>query len=265
MKYEEHSFGEGRLPFIFRCDTMYGGDRDFTHWHENIEILCFLEGEGRVICDFRKEEVEAGDLYVINSERLHMIESDDRVKYYCLIPDTDFCERNGIGRDLLYRSKIKDPLLLKKYGDVVKSYAEQSEFRETRIRIAVLQLLLTLAEEFQAKGEEKADDAIPHLQNIKEAIRYLKIHFQEPVSVKNAARAAGLSEAYFSREFHRITGFTPIRYLNLVRCQYAGKLLRSGKYKIHECAGEAGFENLSYFTKTYKKIMGVLPSEEKRG
>ena len=265
MKYEEHSFGEGRLPFIFRCDTMYGGDRDFTHWHENIEILCFLEGEGRVICDFRKEEVRAGDLYVINPERLHMIESDDRVKYYCLIPDTDFCERNGIRRDLLYRSKIKDPLLLEKYGDVVKSYAEQSEFRETRIRIAVLQLLLTLAEDFQAKGEEKADDAIPHLQNIKEAIRYLKIHFQEPVSVKNAARAAGLSEAYFSREFHRITGFTPIRYLNLVRCQYAGKLLRSGKYKIYECAGEAGFENLSYFTKTYKKIMGVLPSDEKRG
>lgn len=146
---------------------------------------------------------------------------------------------------------------------MVKSYAEQSEFRETRIRIAVLQLLLTLAEEFQAKGEEKADDAIPHLQNIKEAIRYLKIHFQEPVSVKNAARAAGLSEAYFSREFHRITGFTPIRYLNLVRCQYAGKLLRSGKYKIHECAGRRDLKICPTSRKPTRRSWAFFPPRKK--
>ena len=264
MKYEELAFGTRMLPFIFRCDTMCLGEKDFTHWHENIEILYFLEGEGRVSCDFRNECVKAGDIYVINSGQLHMVESDDRVKYYCLIPDVEFCESNGIRRELLFQSKIDDPSLRERYEAMVRSYAEEGEFRETKIRIAVLELLLAIAERHPATEEEPAEEPFPHLQKIKDAIRYIKIHFREPVTVDDAAKAAGMSNAYFSREFHKITGFTVVSYLNLLRCQHARKLLRSGKYKVNECADEAGFENLSYFTRTYKRIIGVLPSEERK-
>ena len=263
MKYEQHNLNTRRLPISFHCDTMRKGDKDFTHWHENIEILCFLEGEGRVVCDFRKEAVQAGDIYVINSEKLHMVETDDMVKYYCLIPGTDFCEQNGLGgSDLRFAAKIRDEAVREKYLLIADCFERQGGFHDTRIRIAVLELLLEIAEHYPANEEEPQEEPEAHLQNVKEAIRYIKIHFQESVTVDDVAKAAGLSKAYLSREFKEITGFTMIGYLNLVRCQYACKLLRTGRYKVNEIAIDAGFENMSYFTRTYKKIMGCLPSKE---
>lgn len=266
MKYEQHNLNTMRLPISFHSDTMDKNVKDFTHWHENIEILYFLEGTGRVVCDFRKETVTAGDLYVINSEMLHMVETDDMVRYDCLIPDTDFCKQNGFGTALRFQSLIKDERAVEKYRAVAGAFAAKGEFRDAAIRIAVLELLLELSTRFPLPEiPEGAEENEPHLQNVKEAIRFIKIHFPERVSVEEISLAAGLSKAYLSREFRKITGFTMIEYLNLVRCQYACKLLRSGRYKVNEIAGDAGFENLSYFTRTYKRIMGRLPSDEARG
>ena len=52
MKYEVHKLNNRKLPFIFRDDEMIAGEKDYTHWHENIELLYFYEGEeiGRASC-----------------------------------------------------------------------------------------------------------------------------------------------------------------------------------------------------------------------
>lgn len=263
MKYELHDLDIRHLPLSLHRDEMRKGEKDFTHWHENIELLFFLAGKGRVVCDFRKEDVQAGDIFVINSELLHMVESDDFIRYDCLIPGTDFLEQNGILPSLRFQSRIRDETVWSNYEKLAAEYAKKGEFRDTRVRVATLELLLDLAERFQASGErEDADTAEPHLQNVKEAIRYIKIRFPEKITVDEIAAAAGLSKAYLAREFRRITGFTMINYLNLVRCRYAKKMLATGEYRINRVAIESGFDNLSYFTRTYKRIMGCLPSEE---
>ena len=111
MKYEVHKLNNRKLPFIFRDDEMIAGEKDYTHWHENIELLYFYEGEGLVTTDFKSIRTNTGDVFVINSEKMHMVESAHEefpVRYYCLIIDSDFCVENGIPvTELYFRDRIE--------------------------------------------------------------------------------------------------------------------------------------------------------------
>ena len=70
------------------------------------------------------------------------------------------------------------------------------------------------------------------------------------------------SKYYLSHIFKEITGQTIISHLNFVRCKHAKSLLKSGNYNVSESAYKSGFNNLSYFSKTYKSIMGNLPIKD---
>lgn len=270
MKYELHNLGKRKMPFIIRDDEMNAGEKDYTHWHENVEVLCFYEGEGVVTADFRQTLTKKGDIFVINSEKLHMVESAHEsfpVRYYCLILDSDFCRENGIpAAEMHFKEHIPgDAELEARFLDVVRAYRSEDEFREAAVRAAALELLIRLARAYREAGGDGEDRKTAHLENVKEAIKYIKEHYEKPMSVEEISRAAGLSKAYFSRIFRDVTGYTAVSYVNLVRCRNAAKLLSSGKYKVGEAAAQCGFENLSYFTRTYKQVMGVLPSKDCQG
>ena len=54
-------------------------------------------------------------------------------------------------------------------------------------------------------------------------------------------------------------------YLNFLRCSNARRLMASGKYNVSESAAMSGFKSLSYFSRVYRRQMGVLPSAESEG
>lgn len=268
MKYELHDLDKKRLPFIIRQDVIRRDMKDFTHWHENIELLYFIDGEGRVVCNFASYSVKAGDIFVVNSENLHMVESDTIIKYYCIVIDNEFCAFNGIAADeLKFMHIINNSELINKYKSIIESYNSNQDYREAKIKLSVLDLLVHLLNFIDKPAEESEtesdNDSEPqNLPNIKLAIKFIKENFSKKITVEDISEASGLSRAYFSRKFKSITGFTLVNYVNLVRCQHACRMLKTGKYKINEVAIECGFDNMSYFTKTYKRLMGVLPSEE---
>ena len=263
MKFEQHGLDTKRLPFIFRCDIARRGMMDYTHWHENIEILYFTEGEGDVLCNFASYPVTKDDIFIVNSENMHMVESNSFVRYYCFIIDSDFCNQNGIPtQSLKFKRIIRDENMLERAKNLAKTFEdEKAPFREANIKFAVLSLLTGMLG-FIDNSEDEPESEKQNLANIKLAVKYIKEHFTERITIDDISFASGLSRAYFSRKFKDITGFTIVNYVNLVRCQNACKMLRTGKYKINEVALACGFENMSYFTRTYKKLMGELPSKE---
>ena len=81
------------------------------------------------------------------------------------------------------------------------------------------------------------------------------------LSVSSLAENAGVSQAYFRREFKACFGISPIEYIRNVRIENAKMLLRSGLYSISETATESGFDSISYFSSTFRKLCGMTPSE----
>ena len=81
--------------------------------------------------------------------------------------------------------------------------------------------------------------------------------------LEDLANEAGFSKYHFARLFKEMTGQTVLNYVNFLRCNHARSLLASGKYNVGESAIQSGFSNLSYFSRTYRRMMGELPSVQR--
>jgi ligand-binding sensor domain-containing protein/AraC-like DNA-binding protein/signal transduction histidine kinase len=82
-------------------------------------------------------------------------------------------------------------------------------------------------------------------------------------SVENIAMQMNLSRTQLFRKIKQIHAMSPKEYLNKMRMQTAGELLKAGDAKIVEVAYAVGFSDPSYFTKCFIKFYGVSPSEYK--
>ena len=111
---------------------------------------------------------------------------------------------------------------------------------------------------------EKSDKKPLNLENVRSAIIYIRENLSNKITIKDLALYSGISEYYFIKEFKRITRYTPVTYINMIRCDTAKKLLSEGEYNVGEVADMCGFDNMPYFTKTFKKYTGVLPSQVKK-
>ncbi len=98
---------------------------------------------------------------------------------------------------------------------------------------------------------------------IQDALKYIHDHYQENVSLGEVAKSVYRSSEYFSRQFKQEVGENFSSYLTSYRLNQAKRLLQSGKVTVGEAAEIVGYPNASYFSRIYKKYMGVTPEYEK--
>lgn len=262
--YETHLLSSQPLPFIFHLDTARkkSSPEETENWHTNIELLYFIEGSGSVNCDSRNYAVKKGDIFIVNSNMPHSIKSSTIIRYHCLIIDDVFCTTNNIDSDnILFLPLITDTHATSLFDEIVEEYSEDNSYRNAGIKSAILRLMVYLARNYTETYSVTEKTITKKSENIKIAIGYIKSHFNQKLILEDIAYQAGLSKYYFLREFKSATGYTPISYINKIRCENAKKLLLSGDYEIKEICEKTGFESLSYFSKKFKDSEGCTPSE----
>lgn len=83
------------------------------------------------------------------------------------------------------------------------------------------------------------------------------------LNVKSLTQQMGIGRNRFQKEIKDLTGLSPVEFIRSVRLNEARKLLQEKRLSISEIAYSVGFNNLSYFTRSFKKEFGSLPSEVK--
>lgn len=268
MLYEKHTYSEKDFPVIFHLDRREQDSDDFpVHWHENIELLYFVEGDAEITLNDQRVHAQKGDMVVINSEMLHWIRGGEAGSaYYCLISDRTLTDSFPfMSPDSLFTPVIRDRMIAQ-YFDQLAEEMNQMPAGYQRAVFALIELIfLQLTRRYQTGREnrELTDSGNPKVEMVKSAIRFLRGHYREGISVADVCTHVGFSKCYFCHVFKEITGQTALEYLNRLRCMNARKMMASGQYNISESALQSGFHNLSYFSRTYKKVFGRLPSQEK--
>jgi AraC-like DNA-binding protein len=95
---------------------------------------------------------------------------------------------------------------------------------------------------------------------IERAIRLFHERLAEPHSMIQLAKQLGCSPSYFTREFRRRTGQTPITYLTGIRIQSAARLLETTTMAVNEIAEMTGFADAFYFSRVFKRVMHTSPA-----
>lgn len=81
------------------------------------------------------------------------------------------------------------------------------------------------------------------------------------LTIAQLASLCGMTPEYFRKLFGKISGTSPLKYINELRIQRAKELLYSGMYSISEVAEMSGFSDTGYFSRSFKKLVGVSPTK----
>jgi hypothetical protein len=114
-------------------------------------------------------------------------------------------------------------------------------------------------------GESAHRLLFAHAQHEPEAVRTAKAfimeHLAEPMSLEQVAAHAHVSPFHFCKVFKRATGMTFTDFVNRVRVEKARKMLMRPEARITEVAYDVGFQSLSHFNRSFRRIAGESPTE----
>lgn len=257
--FEAHSFTGLDLPFYFEETTLEHSVNHDTNWHPNIEILYVAAGCGVVTCGKTPYRISEGDIFIINSNLPHGVDSETKIKYYFLIPDRDFCILNGIDTcSVRFKQLVHDDAAVKLYRNIIDEYSGSLPHRSAGVRHAVMSLILYLARSYTEGGSTGV--SAEKDENLRLAIGYMYSNFNKQLTLEDIAAQVGLSKYYFGREFKRLTGETPFEFIHRIRCEYAKKMMSYGVKSVQEICDICGFESASYFAKIFKRYVGCSPN-----
>lgn len=137
---------------------------------------------------------------------------------------------------------------------IQKINAESNTERITKI---TLEMVIKLAEEAR-----KARSLFSNLSPaISRCVDYIRLHYPEEISLSVLIDIAAMSKANLTRRFLKETGTTIISFIRDTRCYHAKKLLENSELSIKEISSYVGYEDYNYFTKVFRSITNLTPSE----
>ena len=100
---------------------------------------------------------------------------------------------------------------------------------------------------------------------IRKAVEYIHLNIEQELSLDTISEAIQVSKYELSRNFKKKTGRSITDYINNQRIKEASNLLENHNLNITDIAYMVGFNDVNYFTKMFKKMRGMTPSEYRRG
>ncbi len=126
------------------------------------------------------------------------------------------------------------------------------------------ELLLHLSRLFDQKLA-RARDCHAKEQQFRQARSIIMSHLDQPWTIDDMANLLGLSPSRFSHIYTSIFHVSPKQNLLSERMNQAKFLLQSRNYSVGEVASKVGYDNIYHFSKQFKKITGMSPSEYRKG
>lgn len=271
---------------LYSADESFSYNRHipFTlplHYHDDYELIYIASGSGKEYIRDGLSEYKAGDLMLIGKNIPHFHLSDafyntnkaselcDILYFPLSIFPADmnntkvFFEVNRLLKESCYGVKFLSSPLVKEVCTVMRDIGR---YRGVKRVILLYEILDMLSKCNERRVVSSSDFLLTACNNsvhdpINRIYTYLKSNFRESINLKSIASYVGQNPSSLCRFFKQHTGKTLFTVLNEIRIAYACSLLLYSDLNNSQIAYEAGYNNLSYFNKTFKLILHQTPTE----
>lgn len=251
------------------------------HFHPEIELVHIEEGHGIQFMGDSISRFAKGDVLLIGSGLPHYWRCDDvffeskpglnaianvaHFKYNFWGPDFLELPENQKIKDLLLRAKRGIPVPEKIRPVIIDILRKMLHAEGAERLYLLLKALNLLAQQkdlpyFSSAGYQ-AEVSAGETERINEIYKYSLAHFREKITLAQVASLANMSPTAFCRFFKGHTKKNYNSFLHELRIGHASKLLIENKRTITQVCHDSGFNNVTNFYKTFKKVTGKTPQE----
>lgn len=246
------------------------------HWHPEMELTMIAEGNAHYSIDFHDYHVSKGDFICIQPNLLHSARimpkdsllSDSFVFHLNLLGNSsaDLCTMRYFTPMLEGTLKLphvisKNDILypeLKKYFQLLTDCCNnKGPGYELDIKSLLLHLLCII---ISSPETYHTDSHNTHSERMKRIFNYIHAHYDEAITVDDAASLCCITPSHFMHYFKEKSGTTFSQYLNQYRLNQSALLLAQG-VPVADAAFSCGFNNLPYFYKRFREYYHMTPGE----
>ena len=127
---------------------------------------------------------------------------------------------------------------------------------EARLRALALEFLILVRD---LRRGSRVLATHPQAGVVSELMSFIDLSFAQPLKRSDLAERAGISESSLAAAFRAVTGKSPIDYLIDIRLAHARTLLSTSRQRVSEVAEQVGISDVYYFSKLFKRRLGVSP------
>jgi len=272
-----------RFPFKIIPYHFFIDHRLTQNYHDYLEITYFLEGSGICYVGDKRCKIEKGDIFLFNDVELHTMHSARKESLVFIavyfLPELIYKPGDNIlNLDYLkpfyyrgeeFNNKIPSGTKVSKeiYKLLLELYNIYKEEEEYYMLASITCLQEILLRTLFYYSENKAildsksiyDKRLQDVEKLKNTFILIMNNYKENITLDEAAASAYMSPQYFCRFFKKVTGNTFKEYLLKIRIDKAKELLLKRNLSVTEIAYDVGFDNLSYFCRTFKRFTNLNP------
>ncbi len=263
------------LYYVDKHDPRY---EMVSHWHNEFEIVRIIDGELNLKLNNQNFKAKAGDILFISPETVHGGTPEECV-YECLDFHLDFLSVGCEGCKYFFEGLIHNEYIVKEHikaGDTVihetvNEIFETMKNKSKGFKFKVIGGLYRLFGEIIDKryyvntGAVSEPTTDKNMLKLKAVLSFMRDNYDKQITLNNMADAAGMSPKYFCYFFKEMTQKTPVEYLNTYRVEKASRKLINSSRSVTDIAYSCGFNDLSYFIKTFKDHKGITPAKFRKG
>ena len=220
------------------------------------------KGSGYYEVNHQTYAVSMGDIFIIYPGQIVTYYSPDmnNTWSFCWIGFSgnragDYMQMTGIC------DYIKSSVSPKFYSHIMSclDYVEENKrnISQLKLNACVLNCLYALTTDTTKKTARS-------VEHVDKAVRYIEYNYMNEITPKDVFSYLNLDRTYFFRIFKKYTGTSPEQYIMNYRIKKSLELLKHSQYSISEIASFVGINDVYYFSRLFKKIMNMSPSEYRR-
>lgn len=237
------------------------------HEHEYFHYIYALSGHAMIEVGYNQFDVREGTLIMVPPRIVHAIYSIEGfigldIKFFCDLELTSRLDK--IGYCINKMTKYEDSIFKSIFFEAIQKKTFYENMVNTHMLEIIFRILrrkqkgLFMLEEDEFQNTLSEQLKFNHFLHL--VLDYIEQNIDRDIKISELAQICNYNENYFSTYFKDCTGYTPQKYINRKKVEKALSLIISGDLTITQIADMLGFSSIHYFSRVFKKELGVSPS-----